>query len=219
MKQKPIASLHVVTQDDPLISHTTMVREACQAGARWIQLRSKVLDKEQLIREGRTVRAICREFGAVLIVNDHPDVALEVQADGVHLGLHDMNPVKARSTLGESKIIGGTANTMHDIRKHHFAGVDYIGVGPYRFTRTKQNLSPILGLCGYHEIMERCAIEEIDIPLIAIGGITVEDLPKLKLTGVHGVAMAGAINYDLRKEKILSEIFKIWENGKVKDCQ
>ena len=92
---------------------------------------------------------ICRKYNATLILNDHVHLVKEIGANGVHLGKSDMSPVKARELLGSNYIIGGTANNMEDIRQLHKSGVDYIGLGPFRFTRTKKNLAPILGIEGY----------------------------------------------------------------------
>ena len=125
----------------------------------------------------------------------------ELQIDGVHLGKNDMPIAEARKILGDGFIIGGTANTFEDVKAHYEAGADYIGCGPFRFTTTKEKLSPILGLEGYREIIHRmkgnnCADmkgESIDIPLVAIGGITKEDIPEIMKTGVNGIALSGCI--------------------------
>src|SRR5262249_1888401 len=98
---------------------------------------------------------------------------------------------------------GGTANTFDDIKKHAQAGVNYVGVGPFRFTKTKEKLSPVLGLDGYKKIVERCAAENILVPVIAIGGITVNDISEIIGTGVYGVAVASEITFsEDKKEKI-----------------
>jgi thiamine-phosphate pyrophosphorylase len=116
-----------------------------------------------------------------------------VNATGVHLGKTDMPPAEARRILGDGFIIGGTANTFEDIRRLTDEGVDYIGLGPFRFTATKKNLSPILGLEGYKDILSRCRAAGIALPVLAIGGITVDDIPALMQTGVSGIAVSSAI--------------------------
>jgi thiamine-phosphate pyrophosphorylase len=100
---------------------------------------------------------------------------------------------KARQLLGEGKVIGGTANTLEDIRGHYLGGADYIGLGPYRYTTTKKNLSPILGLEGYRRIMNRLEEEGITVPVIAIGGIGVKDVLPLLAAGLYGVAFSGML--------------------------
>ena len=100
---------------------------------------------------------------------------------------------QARAILGKDRIIGGTANTFEDIVSHWKAGADYIGCGPFRFTTTKKNLSPLLGLEGYRKIISRMEAEGIRIPVIAIGGITAEDIPSILATGVGGIAVSGTV--------------------------
>ena len=103
------------------------------------------------------------------------ELVKQIGADGVHLGKLDMPIKEARERLGKDFIIGGTANTFEDIRQHAADGADYIGCGPFRFTTTKQKLSPILGLDGYHSILTQMREKGITIPVVAIGGITRED--------------------------------------------
>ena len=114
-------------------------------------------------------------------------------ADGVHLGKNDMPVDEARKILGNGKIIGGTANTIEDIVRLHKQGADYIGCGPFRFTTTKKKLSPVLGLEGYKSIVQNMRDKGIDLPIVAIGGITVADIPAIMATGVTGIALSGAI--------------------------
>jgi thiamine-phosphate pyrophosphorylase len=127
-------------------------------------------------------------------VNDNLKIAKEAEADGVHLGKEDMDAMEARKIAGDNFIIGGTANTMEDIRVLNAKGVNYIGLGPFRFTSTKANLSPVLGLDGYKKIMQQCAVENISLPFIAIGGIQLNDVASLMNTGVYGIAISSAIS-------------------------
>ncbi|MDR1739387.1 MAG: thiamine phosphate synthase, partial [Bacteroidales bacterium] len=92
-----------------------------------------------------------------------------------------------------NKITGGTANTFSDIEKHYADGANYVGVGPFRFTETKKNLSPVLGLQGYEDIVLQCNKAGIDIPIFAIGGIRIEDIPTLMRTGIYGIAISSLI--------------------------
>lgn len=146
-----------------------------------------------IIEKGKQIAAMCREYGATFILDDHVELVEATGADGVHLGKNDMPPEQARTLLGPDRIIGATANTFEDIHKAVASGADYIGLGPFRFTTTKEKLSPMLGLSGYEEIMRRCREEGIRNDVVAIGGITVDDLPALMQTGISGVAVSGAI--------------------------
>ena len=119
--------------------------------------------------------------------------AQELELDGVHLGKTDMPPMQARAILGGKPIIGVTANTFSDILSYSGMDIDYIGLGPFRFTSTKKDLSPILGLDGYRSIMQQCVAEGIFIPTVAIGGITEADIDDVMATGVSGIALSGAI--------------------------
>ena len=119
---------------------------------KWIQYRPKNTDFETVLKEGAAIAELCRAHNATFIVNDNVEVTVLLEADGVHLGKSDMHPEKAREILGEGKIIGGTANTFVDIVSLVNDGVDYIGLGPFRFTETKALLSPILGLETYTSI-------------------------------------------------------------------
>ncbi|MBO0358016.1 thiamine phosphate synthase [Hymenobacter sp. BT186] len=167
--------------------------QACAGGARWIQLRVKNLAPDEWEELARATQQVCQHYAATLILNDNPWLARTIGADGVHLGKEDMPPAEARALLGPGPIIGGTANTFEDVQRLVAVGVEYIGLGPFRFTTTKQNLSPVLGLTGYHEILRQMQAAGITVPVIAIGGIVRADLPELLAAGLHGVAVSGAI--------------------------
>lgn len=171
----------------------SQVEKALAGGCRWIQLRHKDTDRDTLIREGKTLRALCDSHGATLIIDDHIELVDIIKADGVHLGKNDMLPAEARRILGVGKIIGATANTFDDITATVKAGADYIGLGPYRFTTTKAKLSPVLGPAGYRDIATRCHEAGIAIPIVAIGGIELDDIAPIMQTGVNGIAISGTI--------------------------
>lgn len=139
------------------------------------------------------MQPLCREHEAVFLLDDRVGLAKELKADGVHLGRNDMPVDEARRILGEEFIIGGTANTFEDIERLWRLGADYIGCGPFRFTSTKKNLSPVLGLDGYRSIIGSMRAAGIELPVVAIGGITVDDIPAVMATGVDGIALSGAI--------------------------
>ncbi len=187
---KPISTLHYIT-DQP-----EQAERACRAGIDWVQLRVKNHTYADWKALALDTLAICRAFGVRLIINDNVALAGEIGADGVHVGLTDMPVADARRLLGASMIVGGTANTLDDIRLHHEAEADYVGLGPYRFTTTKEKLSPVLGLVGYDRILTACRHEDIALPIIAIGGLDVVDVPNLMQVGLHGIAVSSAISRD-----------------------
>lgn len=167
--------------------------EALKGGCRWVQLRMKEATIEEITPVANQLKALCKVYGAKLIIDDHISVALAIKADGVHLGKNDLSIVEARRILGSDYIIGGTANTFEDIKQLVEDGVDYVGLGPFRFTETKQNLSAILGLAGYEHILKQCNEANIVIPIVAIGGITANDIPFLQQIGVNAVALSSTI--------------------------
>lgn len=198
--------LQFITHFTSRYSYLDAVRLALAGGCRWIQLRMKDTDYETSKSTALEAKALCRNYGATFIIDDHVDLAKEIHADGVHLGKNDMPISVARSILGKDYIIGGTANTFEDVVAHYHAGADYIGCGPFRYTSTKENLSPILGLEGYRSILDKMKKASINIPLVAIGGITISDIPTLIRIGVNGIALSGSI---LNAEDPISETTNI----------
>ncbi len=182
---------------------------ALTGGCRWIQLRIKDIPDAEYLLIAKELRAMCDTFGATMILDDRVHIVRECRADGVHLGKMDISPSVARRMLGTKAIIGGTANTFDDIKHLASLGVNYIGLGPYRFTTTKKNLSPILGIEGYRMILRQCAEERISIPIVAIGGITIEDISILMSTGIAGIALSGTIINAENPVKETIEIIKI----------
>jgi len=195
MTNKNIEKLQFITHDTPSLKHCELIEKACKGGLKWVQLRVKNESFDEWLKIAQQARKCTLEYGATLIINDNVEIAQHVKADGVHLGKHDMSPDEARKILGDDAIIGGTANTFEDIKKAVEAGVDYIGLGPFRFTITKENLSDILNLEGYQEIVETCQKHNITTPLIAIGGIRIEDVDEIFNTGIDGLAVGTAIGF------------------------
>lgn len=185
--------LQYISHFTPQIGYAEGIRMALEGGCRWIQLRMKDAPAEEIIACAEEVLPLCRRHGAKFLLDDHVELVRQLGADGVHLGKNDMPVDEARKILGPDIIIGGTANTIEDIIRLHKQGADYIGCGPFRFTTTKKNLSPILGLDGYKSIVLKMKELGITLPIVAIGGITVEDIPAVMGTGVSGIALSGAI--------------------------
>jgi thiamine-phosphate diphosphorylase len=192
--KKTIARLHYVTHETPQRDLIQDVGLACKGGVRWVQLRLKNKSENDIISIAKEVKTICKQFSAVFIINDHVNVAIEVDADGIHLGKQDVSINEARKLLGKEKIIGGSTNSCEDILKASEYDVDYVGLGPFRFTTTKENLNPVLGEAGIRAILEKVRSAKIQIPVIAIGGIKLSDIENLMQAGVYGVAVSSAIN-------------------------
>ena len=188
-----MASLQFITHATEQFTYREGAFMALEAGCKWIQLRMKDVAVETVRQLAEELKKACENHHALLIIDDYVEVAREVKADGVHLGKNDMPIEEARKLLGEGFIIGGTANTFEDVKRHYEAGADYLGIGPFRFTTTKKNLSPVLGLEGYRNIKQQMIEADIILPAVAIGGITVEDIPAILATGIEGIAMSGAI--------------------------
>ena len=186
-------ALQLITHPTEALDVVEGARLALEGGCRWIQLRHKEADTETLLDEGSRIAALCRDYSATFIVDDHVELVEKLHADGVHLGQNDMPVADARRILGPAKIIGATANTFGTLLEAARAGADYAGVGPYRFTSTKKNLAPTLGLEGYDNIMGECRRNGIRIPVVAIGGIGPADIPAILRTGVSGVAISSTI--------------------------
>lgn len=169
------------------------IRMALEGGCRWIQLRIKNATDDEVRPIAIRAQEMCRDADATFIIDDRVELVRELHADGVHLGKTDMSIVLAREILGKSAIIGGTANTYFDVRALFASGANYIGCGPFRFTTTKKKLSPILGLEGYSDIINQMKANGINIPIVAIGGITADDIESIMQTGVSGIALSGAV--------------------------
>lgn len=189
-------------------SYLDSIRLALDGGCRWVQLRMKDASIHDFLRIGKEVRRLCDSYQATFILDDHVELVREIGADGVHLGKKDMPVAEARKTLGNDCIIGGTANTFDDVKRHYEASANYIGCGPFRFTTTKQGLAPVLGLEGYRSIIAQMSAEGIDLPMVAIGGITAEDIPAIMQTGVSGIALSGAV---LRAADPVAEMKRLTE--------
>lgn len=189
-----IAQFQYLTQDLENHSHAFLAEQACKAGAKWVQLRVKAKSFDEWLKIALAVKTTTAFNNATLIINDSIEIAKAVKASGVHLGKNDAKPSDARKTLGHSAIIGCTANTIDDIIDLSQEPIDYIGLGPFQFTSTKQNLSPQLGISGYQKIISKMQSLGITIPIIAIGGIQLNNVVPLLKTGVHGIAVSSAIH-------------------------
>lgn len=185
--------IQYISNSNARYDHLQGIVMALEGGCRWIQLRMKDCTDEEVVPVALKAQTLCQEYGAKLIIDDKVMVVKDLNLDGVHLGKNDMPVSATRNLLGKDKIIGGTANTFEDVERLCQEGADYIGLGPFRFTTTKKNLSPILGLQGYEHIIGRMKEAGIDLPVVAIGGITEADVLSVMQTGVSGIALSGAV--------------------------
>lgn len=198
--------LQYISQGENASAQLNNIQAALDAGCNWIQLRFKNATFNETMQLAEKIKQLCINYSATFIINDYPHIAKALNAAGVHLGLTDMSISEAKKIVGEDKIIGGTANTLHHVLQRVEEGCNYVGLGPLRFTTTKQNLSPILGLEGYQQIMDTLIERHIEIPVYAIGGILLEDIPSLMQLGIYGVAMSGIITNNNEKELLVQQI-------------
>lgn len=155
--------LQFITHTNERYTYYASAQIALEGGCRWIQLRMKDAEDDEILSAAQPLRTLCDKYRATFILDDKVHLVKRCKADGVHLGKTDMPPTEARRILGNNAIIGGTANTIEDIDFLVSCGVDYIGLGPFRFTQTKKKLSPILGMDGYKHILFQCR-EKIQPP-------------------------------------------------------
>lgn len=186
-------NIQFITHENQRFGYVEGAEMALRGGCKWVQLRMKDATDNKFLSIGRKVAALCRSYNATFLLDDRVHLVAELGADGVHLGKNDMPISEARRILGNEKIIGGTANTFADVQHLAAQGADYIGCGPFRYTPTKRNLAPILGLEGYQNILKQMQQAGISLPLIAIGGIVSTDIAALRGIGVNGIAVSGAV--------------------------
>lgn len=185
--------LQFITNPSDRYTIAQEVKMVIDGGCKWIQLRMKDASYDELKATAEDIIPICREAGVILVIDDNVALVKELRVHGVHLGKEDMNPQKAREILGPHAIIGVTANTADDIMSMRGIDVDYIGLGPFRYTSTKKKLAPVIGVEGYRSIMQEVTAKGNRLPVVAIGGITIDDVGPIMETGVQGLAMSGAI--------------------------
>lgn len=165
----------------------SQVEKALKGGATFIQLREKELDEEQFLKEAMEIKELCKRYHVPFVINDNVEIAVKVEADGVHVGQSDMEAGNVREKLGKDKIIGVSTQTVEQALLAEKQGADYLGVGAVFPTGTKLDAVEV----GYDRLQEIC--KAVHIPVVAIGGITRENIIQLKGSGVSGVAVVSAI--------------------------
>ncbi|MCY4781400.1 thiamine phosphate synthase [Sphingobacterium sp. UT-1RO-CII-1] len=183
------------------------IENALKNGTSWIQIRFKKTDDATFLNLAEDVKKLKKTYCFKLIINDKVHIAQKMDADGVHLGRGDMPISEARILLGKNKIIGGTANTLHEVVQHINNGCNYIGLGPLRFTLSKEHISPTLGYEGYKNICQQIK-RQSNIPIYAIGGIVENDIPKLIEAGVYGVALSKHIEENFKHKNHINNLKK-----------
>jgi thiamine-phosphate pyrophosphorylase len=198
-----IPKLHYISEGSSPKEHLENIQKACSSGSELVQLRLKNVSKKEYLKFATAAREITSHFQTRLIINDHYKIAKAIKADGVHLGQSDSCPTIARAYLYNWQIIGGTANTMQDCETLIHKNVDYISLGPFRFTTSKESLSSALGLNGYTVIMEALKTET---PIIGFGEITAQDVTDLLVTGISGIALAKEITGDFNSIRRFNQL-------------
>lgn len=205
--------LQFITHPSDRYSIAEEARMVIEGGCRWIQLRMKQASDEEVRQVATELIPLCRETDTFLVIDDRVELVNELKVSGVHLGKEDMPPREARELLGPHAIIGVTANTADDILALRGIDVDYVGLGPFRHTTTKERLAPVLGLEGYRDIVAKVRQAGIELPIVAIGGITADDIEPLMATGVSGIAVSGTIITAEDPAKATSEFITRLQNS------
>lgn len=206
--KKFIGKFHYLTQDLPNLSHLQQAKMACQSGANWIQYRCFSKTEVQMLEELHQIAEICDEWGTTLIITQHYQLVKLADIQGVHIEDMDANLNEIRSYIGNNKTLGASANTIQQIITHYTNTADYIGCGPYAHTNTKPNKKAHWGIPGYINAVAKLNQLNINVPLIAAGGITLNDVDALLQTGIYGVAVSEAVNKALNPAQAYKNIYQ-----------
>lgn len=203
--KKYISRFHYLTHDKPNLTHAQQTQMACQAGVNWIQYRCLSKTDEEMMPEIHEVAGICDDWGATLILTNHYHLLDKVDAQGVHIEDMDADLSAIRDIITDEKTLGASATNIERIltlQKQGFA--DYIGYGPFAHTDTKPNDYSLLGYNGYRELEKY----PINIPIIAVGGIQLNDVEHLIKTGIAGIAVSGAVNNAIDPQAMLKAFYQ-----------
>jgi thiamine-phosphate pyrophosphorylase len=203
--KKYISKFHYLTQDLPNRSHADQAHIACGAGTNWVQYRCLTKTDEELIEEINEIAAICDDWGATLIITNHYHLLDRVDAQGVHIEDFDADLAAIREYISDEKTLGASATNIERLLQVQNTGVvDYCGYGPFAHTDTKPNNKPLLGFEGYREIPKY----PVEIPVIAVGGITLTDVEPLIATGIFGIAVSAAVNLSVDPAEAVKAFYR-----------
>ncbi len=192
---KYIEKLHYITHDIPHLSHVEQAQLACEAGAKWIQYRCLSKTDKALLADINTIAETCDDWGTTLIVTDHIHLIGKADIQGFHLEDMNANFAAIRNKVGNDVTLGGSANTVENLIRLANEGADYAGFGPFATTETKPNNLPLLGIEGYYDAVQELKAANIQLPVLAVGGIKIYDVEALMQSGIYGIAVSGAINF------------------------
>ncbi len=192
---KYIEKFQYITHDIPNLTHIEQVQLACEAGAKWIQYRCLSKDDAALLADINAIAEICDDWGTTLIVTDHIHLNGKADIQGFHIEDMDADFAALRNKVGNDVTLGGSANTVENLIRLANQGVDYAGFGPFATTETKPNDLPLIGVEGYSKALQKLKAANIQLPLLAVGGIKIYDVEALMQTGIYGIAVSGAINF------------------------
>mgnify|MGYP000015316872 CR=1 FL=1 len=197
--------LYAVTDRSWLGEETlySQVEKSLKGGATFMQLREKDLDEERFYQEAVELKELCAQYHVPFVINDNVDIALRMDADGVHVGQSDMEAGDVRAKLGPDKIIGVSCKTVEEALRAQAHGADYLGVGAVFPTGTKADASEV----SFETLREIC--QAVEIPVVAIGGVNARNTPRLKDSGIVGIAVVSAIFAQPEIEKATAELLEI----------
>lgn len=206
---RKIGRLHVITDVrlQQRFSHVELANAALAGGADLVQLRDKEAASRDLLETALQIVPLCRRKQASLIVNDRADIAWAADAQGAHIGADDLPLSLARRLLGPDRILGSSADNAAEVAQRARQGADYAGIGPVFATSSKRDAGPVLGVEALAAV-----VRSSPLPLIAIGGITLDNLEEVLATGVHGVALLGAVCLSSDPESVVRKARAILES-------
>ncbi|AMR30825.1 thiamine phosphate synthase [Mucilaginibacter sp. PAMC 26640] len=203
--RKYISKFHYITQDLPNRSHAEQAQIACEAGANWVQYRCMTKSDEELVAEIHQIAATCDDWGATLILTNHYHLLDKVDAQGVHIEDFDADLAAIREIITGEKTLGASATNVNSLLQIQGSGVvDYCGYGPFAHTDTKPNKSALLGFEGYRQLEKH----NIQIPVIAVGGVQLADTDHLMRTGIYGIAVSSAVNLSFDPAGVVKEFYR-----------
>jgi thiamine-phosphate pyrophosphorylase len=207
--KKYIEKLHFITHDLAHYPHVEQVQVACEAGAKWIQYRCLSKADDELLKDIHQIAAVCDDWGATLIVTNHIHLKEKADIQGFHIEDMETDFIAIRNQIGEEYTLGGSANTIENLIRLAHQGVDYAGLGPFKTTTTKPNNSPLLGIQGYQNAMEHLTNAKIELPVLAVGGVTLTDVEPLLKTGIYGIAASSAINQSQNLYEAYQDFYRL----------